>query len=665
MKLSDLKAKLRNAKKDGSSKVVEILNDIGHFFRDVKHDPTSAIEAYVEAADLAQKIGVYNDGCFAVRALSEIYAELGDRGQALGYAGKFREIAKTSGIASQEQLSSHVTAWVYERLWICQSSDKADLEKAFEWVEISLNYLKQNTKRIDDDKQAVKIACDSRRRKAGLERLGAGIAANLGNRAAAERLWNSSYDFARSTKDVGLIRVLLQSKLDFSWADTIQTARELLRRADERHKGPALIECANQYVLHGHFESALHDLKECYRTEQRKKMEKYFPNDFELLLKRLPICFKYVDLRKMLKQSNLKKKEIRDIYEMMGDLVCDYDDKNFSTPLMSLACGHYIEMLSACEDDKSVIKAKTAIALTEMDISNFERAKKLFVDVLELQNKLSFDIDKILDTKLSILSCDRRLNPCHEEFERETARLEAAIRKSSQKIELYQICKKYYEDKGDSSNAELFKRRERNVEEDDSQELEEEEEDELQEDGLVAQMKNLTDAEIFEYVRRELEEETSLAKLQEKRDRVNHEGETKLHEEAKKEGSSLLPKLIKFGYDLNKKDNAGWTPLSEAVNHGCVKNVRLLVEAGAKVDEVCDGEITDNETRFGSGVTPLMEACLMGEIEIAIILMNSGASVVKRNADGRTCLDCLLLHMETLEDGAELWRAQKNSRRKS
>lgn len=38
------------------------------------------------------------------------------------------------------------------------------------------------------------------------------------------------------------------------------------------------------------------------------------------------------------------------------------------------------------------------------------------------------------------------------------------------------------------------------------------------------------------------------------------------------------------GYDVNATDNGGWTPLSESVSANKIKNVRLLLEKGARVD---------------------------------------------------------------------------------
>uniref|UniRef100_A0A0N4W395 ANK_REP_REGION domain-containing protein n=1 Tax=Haemonchus placei TaxID=6290 RepID=A0A0N4W395_HAEPC len=110
------------------------------------------------------------------------------------------------------------------------------------------------------------------------------------------------------------------------------------------------------------------------------------------------------------------------------------------------------------------------------------------------------------------------------------------------------------------------------------------------------------------------------------------------------------------GYDVNKRDYGGWTPISEAVSAGMRDNVRALLKAGAKVDPVSTEVLNDDENsrliRFfavlillefetGGGITPLMEACDKGFTDIIKDLLKCGASVVKKNADGWTAVDFL------------------------
>ncbi|KHJ75984.1 ankyrin repeat protein, partial [Oesophagostomum dentatum] len=135
----------------------------------------------------------------------------------------------------------------------------------------------------------------------------------------------------------------------------------------------------------------------------------------------------------------------------------------------------------------------------------------------------------------------------------------------------------------------------------------------------------------------------------------NAHGETRLHIAARSNDTAMVDKLIAAGYDVNRRDYGGWTPISEAVSAGMRDNVRALLKAGAKVDPVSTEVLNDEENSTGGGITPLMEACDKGFIEIARDLLKCGASVTKRNADGWTAVDFLrnLIVTCTDEDDAK------------
>ncbi|CAJ0572956.1 unnamed protein product, partial [Mesorhabditis spiculigera] len=90
------------------------------------------------------------------------------------------------------------------------------------------------------------------------------------------------------------------------------------------------------------------------------------------------------------------------------------------------------------------------------------------------------------------------------------------------------------------------------------------------------------------------------------------------------------------GCNVDKQDNAGWTPLHEAAN---VEIVRILLDAGAKVDPMARDSLSDQMT--GGNNTPLMSACYYGHLETIELLLQRGASVTKRNEKGWTAVDFL------------------------
>ena len=138
---------------------------------------------------------------------------------------------------------------------------------------------------------------------------------------------------------------------------------------------------------------------------------------------------------------------------------------------------------------------------------------------------------------------------------------------------------------------------------------------------------------------------------------------------------AVVKMLLDFGADINWTDELGSSPLLNACFHqqkeivaellrrgadikqigfyggvlSCVKDtklLKLLIEAGADV----------NERSFEDGEeTPLFSACLGGRLEIAEILLESGADIDAKNDMGRTALWEVCLAND--EDTAEKLRA--------
>lgn len=86
--------------------------------------------------------------------------------------------------------------------------------------------------------------------------------------------------------------------------------------------------------------------------------------------------------------------------------------------------------------------------------------------------------------------------------------------------------------------------------------------------------------------------------------------------------------LIKRGADVNFKGPFGWTPLSEASQHGPVEIVKLLIEKGAEV----------NYRNTPRGRTALMLAAGKNKFEICKLLIEKGAEVNAKDDNGATAL---------------------------
>uniref|UniRef100_A0A8B9KN33 Ankyrin repeat domain 31 n=1 Tax=Astyanax mexicanus TaxID=7994 RepID=A0A8B9KN33_ASTMX len=69
-------------------------------------------------------------------------------------------------------------------------------------------------------------------------------------------------------------------------------------------------------------------------------------------------------------------------------------------------------------------------------------------------------------------------------------------------------------------------------------------------------------------------------------------------EEKKKLNVQSVDNMIKVGACVNVADNAGWTPLHEAVLHGHYTIVKTLLKAGAEVDHAGYNRITPLQDAF-------------------------------------------------------------------
>ncbi len=92
---------------------------------------------------------------------------------------------------------------------------------------------------------------------------------------------------------------------------------------------------------------------------------------------------------------------------------------------------------------------------------------------------------------------------------------------------------------------------------------------------------------------------------------------------------AAVRRLLEEGADVNQIDTAGWTPLMNASAAGHVQVAGLLIDSGADVN------YRDQER----GMTALMLAALLGETEVVRLLLDKGADIDAKNHDGETAQD--------------------------
>ncbi|XP_012271761.1 tonsoku-like protein [Orussus abietinus] len=113
----------------------------------------------------------------------------------------------------------------------------------------------------------------------------------------------------------------------------------------------------------------------------------------------------------------------------------------------------------------------------------------------------------------------------------------------------------------------------------------------------------------------------------------NNKGESQLHVACIQGNMKTVERLLAAGHPTNTRDYCGWTPLHEAVNHGFTEVAKLLLQAGA--------DVNDPGGPMCGGVTPLHDAAACGNFSSMNLLIQHGADVKQTAEDGETALDYL------------------------
>ena len=98
------------------------------------------------------------------------------------------------------------------------------------------------------------------------------------------------------------------------------------------------------------------------------------------------------------------------------------------------------------------------------------------------------------------------------------------------------------------------------------------------------------------------------------------------------EDQDAIKELIQRGFDINKIDGFGSTPLILAVVGGNINLVLFLIENGAKIDKKND-----------EGDTALHAAIRKCDVEMTRQLLAKGAATNEKGYDGATSLICAIL----------------------
>jgi len=93
--------------------------------------------------------------------------------------------------------------------------------------------------------------------------------------------------------------------------------------------------------------------------------------------------------------------------------------------------------------------------------------------------------------------------------------------------------------------------------------------------------------------------------------------------------SAVVAELLRQGADVKVGSKSGFTPLMFAAQQGDVQSARILIDAGANVNEA---------RKMAGGYTPLIIAAAMGHVNVVDLLLDKGANPNTIDARGYTAL---------------------------
>ncbi|VDN58961.1 unnamed protein product [Dracunculus medinensis] len=597
----------RTLKAKNRLKAVEIYAELGELYRRAGSFESS-IEFYQQAAILAERLNCHEDLAYACRAIAEISVDpkILNNEKAIQYGLKYFDAAKKSGQVHLIQLAYHVIGWLHLQVYL-NSDTKEDsfLTKGKNWCEKGLTYLVEKACLIDADKNAVKIGQDSRSRKARLRQLLSQICDKLNLQHQSIQHHNAAIAYA--------------SKI----------LKEKIRAKD--------------------FNGAKWDFISMLSSKFFDKLDDDERNSFEQSM-----IFVYKTVERLNVINERSEYEKMKTYEKMAD-------EFFETEFKEVSLHFYKLMLEHADNNSDRIKALVSLAETASELEKYQQAYEYYLEVEKLESEEDIGPNKRAETAICIANAACNVDSLSHSVKIRLFHIaETAAVTNRQKIDLLVSFSNYLKSSGDSEDllAELQSKLKCAKQ---HPSTESSSDDSMHDaDNFSDKWDEMSDVEIINLCHLEASHHCIMERLKcEKNKKINSYGETRMHEAARGGDTNLLRTMIELGYDLNPRDEGGWTPLHEAVGALQVENVHILLESGARVDIRSnegtlseDGELMvysilflilyeDGELMNNGGLTPLMEACDRGCIAIVDILLHYNADVTLKSRDGWLASDFL------------------------
>ncbi|KAF8777205.1 tonsoku-like protein [Argiope bruennichi] len=355
--------------------------------------------------------------------------------------------------------------------------------------------------------------------------------------------------------------------------------------------------------------------------------------NYDKLCNLLKICVGLCNSQSKLEDLDPNNNDERKlIFEKMADALSYLEN-------YKLALEYYFETLKCIENTECTISQRApiyfSIAMTYKDIGEYDKA-------LEYLNKeIDCYVNKLEEQTKSLMNMAEVYEEMGDFKKSETSYVKSvtvAQSSSNNKILKNSLIKllDFYERNQMTEQAKKIKLKLKcNSFEDLSDNESEEDSPDPFDDICLDELPDLKETESKPYLRRRKCPKKSVFK-------PNNKGETPLQLACIDKKFSTVKKLIESGHEVNVRDNCGWTPLHEAVNHDAPEIVEYLLDHGA--------DINDRGGPGCQGITPLHDAACCGLIHIMRMLISRGASVTVVDDRGFTPLERLIQRKMEVQD---------------
>lgn len=131
-------------------------------------------------------------------------------------------------------------------------------------------------------------------------------------------------------------------------------------------------------------------------------------------------------------------------------------------------------------------------------------------------------------------------------------------------------------------------------------------------------------------------------------DQEGRSGHTSLHLASQHRHITIVSLLLKYGADVNHKNNEGETPLLHVSQDGCIEGVQLLLENGADVNLASDNGLTALYIAAQNGHVPVVKLLLENGTDVNLASNEKVAPLYIAAQEGHTEVVALLLSIKDI-----------------